>query len=316
MTVEAPLRAIVAQHGTFRRREAVELGVDDAALRRWVRAGRIVRVRHGAYALADDWAALDERGRHVVLTRAVLRSLGSEVAASHHSACLLHRMEMWAVDLGQAHVTRRDGGAGRTTGDVAHHEGFVLDSDLVRMGGHFVVRPARAALESALLSGVERGLVVVNSALHQRLFSVDELTAQHALMRSWPGAGHLQLVVRLADGRAESVGESRSVHLFWAQRLPKPHLQYYVYDRHGELVGITDFAWPERRLLGEFDGKVKYLRYLKPGENPGDAVFREKQREDQLRRVTGWSMVRLTWRDLSDPAGTAASIRSMMSVAA
>jgi hypothetical protein len=123
-------------------------------------------------------------------------------------------------------------------------------------------------------------------------------------------------VVRLADGRAESVGESRSVHLFWAQRLPKPELQYHVLDRHGELIGITDFAWPECGLLGEFDGKAKYLRYLRPGEDPGDAVFREKQREDRLRRVTGWSMVRLTWADLSDPAGTAATIRSMMRVAA
>jgi hypothetical protein len=316
MTAESALRAITAERGTFRRGEALELGVDDAALRRSVRRGRIVRVRHGAYAFADEWAVLDPAGQHLVRVKAALRSIGRVVAASHHSACLLHGMEMWGVGLGRAHVTRLDGGAGRTEADVAHHEGFHLDGDIVQLNGHLVVRPARAALESALLSGVEPGLVVVNSGLHQRLFTPEELATQHVLMRSWPGAGHLQLVVRLADGRAESVGESRSVHLFWAQRLPKPELQYHVLDRHGELIGITDFAWPECGLLGEFDGKAKYLRYLRPGEDPGDAVFREKQREDRLRRVTGWSMVRLTWADLSDPAGTAATIRSMMRVAA
>jgi hypothetical protein len=216
------------------------------------------------------------------------------------------------VDLGQVHVTRLDGGAGRTEGDVVHHEGLSLDSDLVQHGNHLVVRPARAALESALLSGVERGLVAVDSGLNQRLFTDAELVAQHELMRSWPGASPLQLVVRLADGRAESVGESRTLHLCWAQGLPKPELQYHVFDHRGRLVGITDFAWPELGLLGEFDGRVKYERYLRPGEQPGDAVFREKKREDLLRRVTGWSMVRLTWSDLYDGPRTAAMIRSRM----
>ena len=311
-----PLRAIAVEHGSFRRGEALTHGVDDAALRRAVRAGTLVKVRHGTYAFADEWNGLDESGRHLVLTKAVLRVMGDEVAASHHSACLMHRMEMWDVDLGEAHVTRLDGGAGRTEGGVVHHEGLSLDGDLVRIGGHLVVQPARAALESALLSDVEHGLVVVNSGLHQRLFTREDLEAQHALMRSWPRAGHLQLLTRMADGRAESVAESRSLHLFWTQGLPKPELQYHVYDGRGDLVGITDFAWPELGLLGEFDGKVKYQRYLRPGEEPGDAVFREKQREDLLRRVTGWSMVRLTWSDLYTPVATAAMIRSMMRRAA
>ena len=311
-----PLRAIAAEHGSFRRGEALAFGVDDAALRRAVRRGALVKVRHGAYVFADEWGTLDEPSRHLVLTRAVLRVIGDDVAASHHSACLMHRMEMWDVDLADAHVTRLDGGAGRTEAGVVHHEALSLDADVVRIGGHHVVQPARAALESALLSGVERGLVVVNSGLHQRLFTAEDLEAQHALMRSWPGAGHLQLVSRLADGRPESVAESRSAYLFWAQGLPKPELQYPVYDGRGNLVGIVDFAWPELGLLGEFDGKVKYLRHLRPGEEPGDAVFREKQREDLLRRVTGWSMVRLTWSDLYNPVATAAMIRSMMRRAA
>jgi hypothetical protein len=79
---------------------------------------------------------------------------------------------------------------------------------------------------------------------------------------------------------------------------------------------VTDFAWPEHRLLGEFDGRVKYGRLLRPGEEPGDAVFREKRREDLLRRVTGWSMIRITWEDLYHPARTAAAVRQLMGRAA
>ena len=101
--------------------------------------------------------------------------------------------------------------------------------------------------------------------------------------------------VRMADGRAESAGESRTRYLCYAHGLPAPELQYDVFDRAGILVGTTDFAWPEHRLLGEFDGRVKYERYLRPGETPGDAVFREKRREDRLCELLGWRMIRLVW---------------------
>jgi hypothetical protein len=85
-----------------------------------------------------------------------------------------------------------------------------------------------------------------------------------------------------------------------------------VYDERGVLVGVTDMVWEEHRLLGEFDGRVKYGRLLRPGEEPGDAVFREKRREDELRRLTDFSMVRLTWADLYRGAETAARIRRLM----
>jgi hypothetical protein len=313
--VDTALRHITAVHGAFLRREAVELGLDDRALRRAVRRGQLVKVRHGAYVHAEDWPGLDEVGRHVVLTRAAMRTLGDRVAASHHSGCALHGMDLWDVPLGVAHVTRLDGGAGRTEGDVVHHEGLMLAEDVRVVESLNVMRPARAALESALLSGVERGLVTVNSGLHRGLFDQDELTAQQLLMQSWPDSRHLQVVARLADGRVESVGESRALHLFWSQGLPMPVPQFEVRDGQ-RLVGFTDFAWPEHKLLVEFDGRVKYGRFLRPDEDPGDAVFREKRREDDLRRVTGWRVIRLTWTDLADPVRTAAIIRAELRRAA
>lgn len=63
----------------------------------------------------------------------------------------------------------------------------------------------------------------------------------------------------------------------------------------------VDFGWERQRTLGEFDGKVKYGRLLRLGETAGDAVYREKAREDMLRDF-GWEVVRWTWDDLSRPA--------------
>jgi hypothetical protein len=94
-----------------------------------------------------------------------------------------------------------------------------------------------------------------------------------------------------SDGGSESVGESRSRVALDRAGLPPPVLQWKVTDRDGELIGRTDFGWPQLRTVGEFDGRVKYGRLLRPGQQPGDAVFAEKLREDRL-RDQGLSVVR------------------------
>jgi hypothetical protein len=313
--VDAALRTLTSAHGVFLRREAIELGLEDRDLRRSVRRSELVKVRHGAYAFADECAELGDVGRHQLLGRAVMRTLGDRVAMSHHTACAVHGMDLWGVSLDVAHVTRMDGGAGRMERDLRHHEGLVLPEDVELRDGVPVIRSARAALESATLGGVERGLVTVSSGLRLGLFDAVELMTQHQLMQSWPASQHLHIVTRLSDGRLGSVGEARSLFLFWSQGLPLPELQYEVWDG-AQLVGATDFAWPQHGLIVEFDGKVKYEKHLRPGEKPGDAVFREKIREDRIRRVTGWRVIRLTWADLAEPARTGAMLRSLIAAAA
>jgi hypothetical protein len=313
--VDQAVRAITRDNAVMLRSEALGLGLDDRWLRRATRSGLLARVRHGAYVMGDAWAGLDDVGRHRVRASAVLRTHGERVAASHHTAVALHGLEQWGTELSRVHVTRLDGGAGRTERDVVHHEGVCLPSDLTTVDGWQAVTPVRAVLESAILGGVERGLVVADSGLRHGLFTPAELAEQHTLMESWPGSRHLHLVTRMASGRSASVGESRARFLFWSQGLPMPDLQFEVYDG-GQLVGVSDFAWPEHQLLGEFDGRLKYGRYLRPGEDAGDAVFREKRREDLLRALTGWRMVRLTWADLYDPVRTAAYVRGLLRRAA
>jgi hypothetical protein len=130
-------------------------------------------------------------------------------------------------------------------------------------------------------------------------------------MERWPGTARLQITLRLASPGAESVGESRSRFMFWSHGIPRPQLQYVVRDG-SEVIGIVDFAWPAYGLLGEFDGRIKYGRLLRPGEAPGDAVYREKLREDRIREVTGWRMIRFGWADLERPSRTAARVRDAL----
>ncbi|WP_204331757.1 hypothetical protein [Geodermatophilus sabuli] len=79
--------------------------------------------------------------------------------------------------------------------------------------------------------------------------------------------------------------------------MPPSTLQLPVWSADGALLGRADSGWQEQRVIGEFDGRAKYGRPLRPGQ-PGDVVFAEKRREDAFREQ-GWGVVRWTWGDLA-----------------
>jgi very-short-patch-repair endonuclease len=79
--------------------------------------------------------------------------------------------------------------------------------------------------------------------------------------------------------------------------LPAPEPQREVFGPDGRPIARVDFCWEEQKTIGEFDGKIKYGRLLKPGQRIEDVIFEEKLREDALRDL-GWQIVRWLWRDL------------------
>jgi hypothetical protein len=86
--------------------------------------------------------------------------------------------------------------------------------------------------------------------------------------------------------------------------VPSPDLQPRVHRRDGTVIGRADFGWETFRTLGEFDGRVKYGRLLRTGQEPGDAVFREKRREDELRDHR-WEVARWRGTTSTTPASSA-----------
>lgn len=296
-----PLRFLTAEHGFFTRREAREAGYDDRAVARMVRQRLWTRFRRGAYAFSDEWSQLSDVGRHRVRSSAVMRSLGDVVALSHVSGMVRHDIDIWGVPLNRVHVTRLDGGAGRVERDVVHHEGFALDDDVVRICGEQVLRPERCTLEASSRANNEVGLCLIEAGLRRGAFDRTQLETAFRMLQFWPFMRHLHIPVRLADGRSGSIGESRGIWTFHSLRIPLPERQVEVLDESGRTIAVTDWRWPAYHLYGEFDGKIKYGRLLKPGQAAGDAVFEEKKREDLIREVTSAKMFRLTWSDYDDP---------------
>jgi hypothetical protein len=73
-------------------------------------------------------------------------------------------------------------------------------------------------------------------------------------------------------------------------------LQVKVRNENGLLVARCDFGWEDAGTVGEFDGRSKYGRHLRPGESAADAVYREKRREDRIRGCRK-EVVRWAWPD-------------------
>lgn len=311
-----PLRLLAERDGYFTRADARQAGYDDRAVAREVRSRRWRRIRRGYYSPRDLWEVKSPEERHLALTGAVLDSLGDAVVASHVSGALLHGMAVWGVSLDRVHVTRLDGGQGRIDGDVVHHEGFVDDGEIMEVRGRRVLSPVRCAVETGLIASPESALVTFCSGLHLYQFGERELEAQCEVMSHWPRMQHLHVPRRMATPGAQSVGESRGLWFFWVHHLPRPELQCEVRDHDGSVIGTTDWVWHSRRTYGEFDGRVKYGRLLRPGQSPGDAVFQEKRREDRIRETSDYRMIRLIWSDYDSPRATASRLRLILGDAA
>lgn len=302
--------------GYLLRREALTLGLTDRTLSRECRRGRLVRIRQGAYCRADEWAVLADDERLRRRSRASYDLVGGEVALSHTSAAVELGVALWDIPLREVHLTRLDGGSGRFEAGVRHHLGAISAEETMLVDERRVTTPLRTALDVATLTDAERGLVVVDSFLQQRAFTEEELGEAYAARRMWPGSLSLELVTRLARRGSESPGETRTRFLCWQMGFPQPELQYEVVDKDGVLVARVDLAWPELGIYVEFDGKMKYGRLLKPGQDPGDVVFNEKVREDAVRRVTRGTMVRFTWCDLDVRSAPARQMRELAGCAA
>lgn len=297
-----PLRMLTARFGFFTTQEAKAAGYADRGITRMVRRGAWVRFRRGAYAFRDEWLAMSEVQRHRVRSSAVLRSLGDAVALSHVSGVVRHGIDAWSFDLSRVHVTRCDGGPGRIEGDVVHHDGMAFDEDVVLVQGERVLHPDRCVIEAASRASDEVALAVFDAGLRAGGFDRDQLLARAEEMQWWPFTRHLAVPLALADGRSASVGESRGKWFFFAAGYPIPEPQHEVVGADGQLIGVTDWAWLDHELFGEFDGELKYGRLLKPGQHPGDVVFQEKIREDRIREATGFGMLRIVWQDYADPS--------------
>jgi len=294
---------LVAQHGVALTRDLYGCGYDRHGVTALVRAQHVVRVRAGAFVEGARHRDSDAVNRHLLEARAVARSLGEGYAVSHLSAVATLGLPVVTSDIGRVHVSHV--GKGKSRQDRRRHvHPTVSSQEVIAYGGVLVVNPALAVIQMASCDGLRAGIIAADAALARRLVTAGDLA--HALASSGL-TGESARAVEMADGRSESPGESWSRLVFAGLGLPAPELQAEIRDVGGRLVGRVDFLFRAQRLIVEFDGLVKY-----DGAGGRQALIAEKRREDALRAL-GYQVVRLTWRDLHDPALVGRMVREAFS---
>jgi len=276
-------------------------GIGDNELALRVRDGTLERIRRGAYQTAEERS---REARHLQLVRASLHQTRLPGAVvSHVSAAVVHGLPVDKDRLGQAHLVREGRSHSSARGPVRLHREPLVDAAVV--GDLPVTTLATTVVTLARLLPFGEAVAIADAALRKTNRNVlraalDESPSQRGIARA-------RRVISFADPRAASAGESRSRALMSDLGLPMPdQLQLEVIDHLGTMY--PDFGWSEHRVVGEFDGKIKYGRLLEPGMDVTEVVVAEKNREQRLRRRHWWT-VRWTWDDLFRPGVFAAMIR-------
>lgn len=278
----------------------VETG-SGSSLTRARRAGRLVSLTHGIDLPAEIVAELTPT--ELALTRALAvarhgrtsRPLARASAALVWGVPLLNAVPSAVEVLGWSTASTRTAGGLRYWG-TAHPDANVVEHD-----GIALTSLARTLAEFVAAQPFAAGVVAVDWAVRPRdgglRCSVDEIAEAADALELRRGRARLERVLRFADGRSESPGESWSRVLIRQLGFADPELQVEVRGLRGELFR-ADFGWLGGRLLGEFDGREKYTSAtLRGARSASETVVHEKRREDSV-RATGRGVCRWDWSDL------------------
>lgn len=265
------------QHGLITHRQALRAGMNDASIRRLLRQGAWLPVRHGVYVEAELWESLDPfRGQPLLRVRAAHLSLRcGDYVFSHDSAALLLELGVPDPRTCLVHVTRPKVHGDAIRAGVKHHLAPYTPDEVVTLDGLRVLAPARTALDMAREHGLVAGVACCDAAL-RRGSSRDLLREARSRMWCWPYSTVMDEAISLADPGAESWLESDGRVLVTSLGHGRPQTQFGLSDG-------TRTVWCDLRLgrhIFEVDGWVKYDEDNLSGGTPQEVLRQEKLRQD------------------------------------
>ncbi|HWR84928.1 MAG TPA: hypothetical protein VN200_02915 [Rhodoglobus sp.] len=278
-----------------------------AALYRDVAANRYVQVTRGVFVPSPLWEGARPEERHRAMM-AALAELRPGTVFTGLSAAIGWQRPFVGVTPSVPLVA---GGPGASHSTKTFR---VLESSTpfepIDVGGYAVTPLPRALVDTARRGRLSTALAAMDHALSDvdraeawpRSARVSPSELLDVLANGSPvGRARAARAISLADGASGSAGESASRGLMHLLAVPPPVLQQAHVDDEG-LIGVTDYCWPDLRVVGEFDGLGKYLdERLRGDRTAGEVVVAEKLREDRLRAL-GFTVVRWGWAELMQPA--------------
>lgn len=258
------------------------------------------RLRRDRHIPKPVWDRLGPRGRLRVMVDVVSSAAETPRVNSHHSAAAVLNIPTIGSIPTQVECIVPDNALGRSPGVIRHRSqnppaGVMHD-------GVLVTPPDRTAVDLARLYGLACGVAAMDDVLHRGLATYADLVREReAIPKGGRGRQRARLALALADGLAESAGESLSRVRLYELGYARPVLQKEFRDTGGVFVGRTDMYWDTEDVAGEFDGEIKYR--IPPNADPklaAQIVWEEKQREDALRKLVD-GVARWVWSDALRP---------------
>lgn len=277
--------------------QATAAGLTPDQVRQRLRSGRWTRVARGIYRTRptddglDDW----DVGRREHAARAV-----AEVRAHHGailgftSATVVHDLPLWRPPGTDVCLIAGPGGHnGHRPGVIVHR--LELDHRDVCDRPVPVTSVPRTWFDVTRTGRLSDGLVLGDAALRAGLLPTDDIDRLLTTAMARRGVRTVREAARHLSALRETPLESASWAYFVRHRLPLPLMQVEIRDLAGHFVARVDFLWPQARLVGEADGRLKYA--------DATDLYAEKRREDAIRsegfRMARWGMVDLRTDDLA-----------------
>jgi hypothetical protein len=283
-------------HGVVPRAALVAAGVPTTLIDDRVRSRELVVLHRGVYALGH--AQLRSHGWWL----AGVASYGSRGALSHVSAGAL--WGIWDAPARPVHVSVIDrSGVRRRRGVVPHRPQDLAPAELTVRDEIRVTTVSRTILDLSAQVRGRRMEQVVRRAARLRLFDLRDQRAVLDRHSRQPGAPELDRLLTTMEGRGTDDLRSR-MEIVFAQLcddygLPRPVANGIVL---GERV---DFHWPGTMLVVETDS---FEFHAMP------TTFANDRRRDQKLTLAGYTVIRLTWDQVTtDARATAATISTLLS---
>jgi len=265
-------------HGVFIGAHAVSEGV---LTRHQLQNGPYLRVLHGVYAdpsLPRDHAL---RCRAAALLMPASAVLGGRSAAALMGAPAPGYGDPVTVVIPPGTKWRGPAGVRVHTAGVSASD-VLIDEEGIRHTGS-----ARTAWDVGALEPIGTAVGVLDAMVRMRVLDVGSLQQmQERPVGAWRSR-RARRAFGLVDGRSESPPESWVRVACALAGLPAPVLQYEVVEG-GTWLARVDLAWPEQRLIVEYDGEYHF---------EGLQIAKDDVRLGAL-AAAGWRVIRLSAPDL------------------
>jgi very-short-patch-repair endonuclease len=256
------------QHGVVGRKQLLAAGVGARAIEHRIATRRLHPLYRGVYAVGHR--VLSQRGRWVAAT------LATGGVLSHRSAAALWGLRAWD---GRIELTIPWGKSKRP--GLLLHRAVLPPDEITTHHGIPVTTPARTLLDLAAVLDRTALQRAINEAEIRRLHGPHDLARRHPTKK---GTKALRALAPPTHTRSDL--EARFTPFLSDRRFPTPQTNALVEGYE------VDAAWPEHRLIVELDSWTFHRTR---------EAFETDRRRDRHLAALGWTVVRVTWRDLDDP---------------